>query len=87
MTDGKDDGKTYWLDKDGSVDKIWYALLILCFVLTSADLFYEKHPHFEIEKWFGFYSGFGFVFSVGLVLGAKELRRILMRKEDLYDDD
>ena len=87
MTDGKDDGKTYWLDKDGSVDKIWYALLILCFVLTSADLFYEKHPHFEIEKWFGFYSGFGFVFSGGLVLGAKELRRILMRKEDYYDDD
>ena len=87
MTDGKDDGKTYWLDKDGSVDKIWYALLILCFVLTSADLFYEKHPHFEIEKWFGFYSGFGFVFSVGLVLGAKELRRILMRKEEYYDDD
>ena len=87
MTDGKDDGKTYWLDKDGSVDKIWYALLILCFVLTSADLFYEKHPHFEIEKWFGFYSGFGFVFSVGLVLGAKELRRILMRKEDYYNDD
>ena len=87
MSDGKDDGKTYWLDKDGSVDKIWYALLILCFVLTSADLFYEKHPHFEIEKWFGFYSGFGFVFSVGLVLRAKELRRILMRKEDYYDDD
>ena len=87
MTDGKDDGKTYWLDKDGSVDKIWYALLILCFMLTVADLFYEKHPHFEIEKWFGFYSGFGFVFSVGLVLGAKELRRILMRKEDYYDDD
>ena len=87
MTDGKDDGKTYWRDKAGSVDKIWYALLILCFVLTSADLFYEKHPHFEIEKWFGFYSGFGFVFSVGLVLGAKELRRILMRKEDYYYDD
>jgi len=87
MTDGKDDGKTYWLDKAGSVDKIWYALLILCFMLTAADLFYEKHPHFEIEKWFGFYSGFGFVFSVGLVLGAKELRRILMRKEDYYDDD
>ena len=87
MADGKDGGKTYWLDKAGSVDKIWYALLILCFVLTAADLFYEKHPHFEIEKWFGFYSGFGFVFSVGLVLGAKELRRILMRKEDYYDDD
>ena len=87
MADRKDDGKTYWLDKPGSVDKVWWAPLILCAVLTAADLFYEKHPHYEIEKWFGFYSGFGFVFSVGLVLAAKELRRFLMRKEDYYDDD
>ncbi len=86
MADHKEDGKKYWLDKPGSVDKVWRALLLLCFLLTAADLFYEKHPHFEIEKWFGFYSAFGFVFSVGLVLGAKELRRILMRKEDYYDD-
>ena len=77
MAKRKDSSKSYWLDKPGSVDKIWYWLLTLCFVLTAADLFYEKHPHFEIEKWFG----------IGLVLAAKELRRILMRKEDYYDDD
>ncbi len=87
MADEKEDGKQYWLDRPGSVDKVWWALLVLCCLLTAADLFYEKHPHYEIEKWFGFYSGFGFVFSVGLVLGAKELRRILLRKEDYYDDD
>ena len=55
MAKRKDSSKSYWLDKPGSVDKIWYWLLPLCFVLTAADLFYEKHPHFEIEKWFGFY--------------------------------
>ncbi len=87
MADRKDGGKSYWLDKPGSVDKVWWALVILCVLLTGADLVYEKHPHYEIEKWFGFYSAFGFIFSVGLVLAARELRRFLMRKEDYYDDD
>lgn len=86
MADKKDDGKQYWLDKPGSVDKVYWAVCILCAALFFADAFYEKHPHYEVETWFGFYALFGFVFSVGLVLIARELRRILMRKEDYYDD-
>jgi hypothetical protein len=86
MADKKDDGKQYWLDKPGSADKVYWAVCILCAALFFADAFYEKHPNFEVETWFGFYALFGFVFSVGLVLIARELRRILMRKEDYYDD-
>jgi len=79
--------KKYWLDKPGSVDKVFWALCIVCALLFFADVFDYKHPHFEAESWFGFFAIFGFAFSVGLVLSAKELRRILMRKEDYYDDD
>lgn len=86
MSDKKDEGKKYWLDRPGSAGKVYYSLCALCALLLLADAVYEKHPHFEVETWFGFYPLFGFVFSVGLVLGAKELRRILMRKEDYYDD-
>jgi hypothetical protein len=86
MADKKDDGKQYWLDKPGSADKVYWAVCILCAALFFADAFYEQHPNFEVETWFGFYALFGFVFSVGLVLIARELRRILMRKEDYYDD-
>ena len=79
--------KKYWLDKPGSVDKVYWTLCTACALLVVADAFYDKHPHFAVESWFGFFALFGFVFSVGLVLSAKELRRFLMRKEDYYDDD
>ena len=78
--------KTYWLDRPRSVDKVFWALCTLCTLLFLADAIYVKHPIFEIETWFGFYAIYGFFFSIGLVLSAKELRRILMRKEDYYDD-
>jgi len=34
----------------------------------------------------GFYALFGFVACVVLVLIAKEMRKVLMRDEDYYDD-
>ena len=35
----------------------------------------------------GFYAGYGFVACVLLVLIAKEMRKLLMRREDYYDGD
>jgi hypothetical protein len=35
---------------------------------------------------FGFYSVYGFVACVLLVLLAKEMRKLLIRKEDYYDE-
>lgn len=79
--------KTYWLDDKRNVRKIIWALVIVCAGLFVADAFYEKHPYFAAEEWFGFYALYGFVMCVGLVLAAKWLRTILMRDEDYYDRD
>lgn len=79
----KDDHR--WLDEPRNVTRIVYALFIVCGLLLAADLFYDKHPHFSAEGWFGFYGVFGFVGSFLLVLTAKELRRVLRRDEDYYD--
>ena len=78
--------KRYWLDDLRNVDKIVYALYAICGVLLVIDPFIHKHGPFAIEHWFGFYGIFGFVACVALVLAAKQLRRILMRPEDYYDD-
>lgn len=78
------DGKR-WLDDPKNVTKLVWALVAVCALVFVADAFYEKHPHFEIEKWFGFYAIFGFVVCVGLVLGAKWMRTFLKRDEDYYD--
>ena len=60
-------------------------LTAACVVLLFADLFYDKHPHFAFEGWFGFYAFFGFVAFFLIVLSGKPLRRLLMRDEDYYD--
>jgi hypothetical protein len=77
--------RRHWLDERGNVDKIYYGLVIVCAALLLADFFYDKHAKFRLEDIFGFYGIFGFVACVGLVLAAKELRKLLKRPEDYYD--
>lgn len=81
------DPKTYWLDDQKNVKKIIWALFVVCGLLFVADAFYEKHPHFAVESWFGFYALYGFFMCVGLVLIAKVMRVFLMRDEEYYDKD
>lgn len=87
--DGAEDRR--WLDEPANVNKIVYGLYILCALLLSVDLLdvfhlgYHKHPHFDMEKWLGFYGIYGFLGSVGLVMVAKQMRKILSKDEDYYD--
>lgn len=79
--------KPRWLDEARNVTKVVWTLVAVCTLLFLSDLVYEKHPVFAVEYLFGFYAIYGFVGSVGLVLAAKWLRKILMRDEDYYDRD
>ncbi len=80
-----------WLDDPGNVRKVIRALFVVCGVLLAIDLLdlagvlYHKHVHYGFEKLFGFYAFYGFLGSVGLVLLAKAMRKVLMRDEDYYD--
>ncbi|MBO0335094.1 hypothetical protein J0X12_15845 [Sneathiella sp. CAU 1612] len=86
-----DDEKKYWLDEPKNIDKVFYAVLILCAlvavpdILSLLNILYHKHIEFEFENIFEFYSLYGLVCYVGLVLIAKKLRNVLMRDEDYYD--
>ena len=84
-TQGADDGKSWWLERPGSVTKIVYGLYALSAALLVIDPFIHKHGPFAIEHWWGFYGIYGFVGCVFLVLAAKELRKLVMRGEDYYD--
>ncbi len=81
----KEEKRKWWLDSPRNVSKVYYGLWAVCLILIVADLFYDKHGYFHWEEWFGFHAGFGFVACVGLVLAAKQLRKLLKRPEDYYD--
>jgi len=77
--------RRYWLDEPRNVDRLVYALYAICAGLFLADRLYVKHPHFVFEGWFGFFAVFGFVACVALVLGARQMRRVVKRPEDYYE--
>jgi len=80
------DEKPGMFDKPENVKRLlktFYAFVIL---FLAVDFFYHKHAIFAWEGYFGFYSVYGFVACVILVIVAKYiLRPLVMRKEDYYD--
>ncbi len=60
------------------------VFFVLCIALTLLDLLLHKHGDYW-WNFFGFHSLYGFIACIALVLIAKGMRRIVMRKEDYYD--
>lgn len=75
-----------WFEVPRNVTRLVYGLAAVCVGLVAADLVYHKHVHFGFEEWFGFYGFFGFLAFFFIVLAGKQLRKLLMRKEDYYDE-
>ena len=84
-TENAADEKRRWLDNPKNVDKIVYGVYAISAFLLVIDPFIHKHGPFAIEHWWGFYGIYGFISCVFLVLAAKELRNLIMRREDYYD--
>jgi hypothetical protein len=81
-----DDKKTHIFDKPANVRWVLRALYAISAVLFVTDFVYHRHDVTTWEGWYGFYAFYGFVACVLLVLIAKEMRKIIMRREDYYDD-
>ncbi len=77
--------KRYWLDEPRNVKKLVYGLYAVCAVLALADFFYQKHGEFHWEEIPTSFALFGFIAGTAIVLGAKELRKVIKRDEDYYD--
>lgn len=77
-----------WIERN--VDTIVRGLVAVCAGLVVFDLVFHfvghKHVHFQIEAVPGFYALAGFASYVGLVLTAKQLRKVLMRPNDYYGE-
>lgn len=74
-----------WLDKPANHRRIRIALYTVCAIVAALDLIVHRHIEIAVERVPAFYAVFGFVACVALVLVAKLMRRILMRREDYYD--
>lgn len=78
-------------DEPKNVRRLIHFFWFVCALLFLADPFLHRHSSFEggewvTEGWIGYYCFYGFVACVLLVLIAKQMRRVLMRREDYYGD-
>lgn len=80
------DEKRHLFDDPRNIRRTIYALCAVCVVAFIADFFVHRHVDHPWEALFGFYAIYGFCACVALVLIAKELRKVLMRGEDYYDE-
>jgi len=81
-----DKQKTYLFDNPRNVRRVVLGLVGACVILAGLDLVLHRHISHPWEAMVGFYAVYGFVACVLLVLLAKELRKVLIRKEDYYDE-
>jgi hypothetical protein len=79
-------GSKRGLDSPQSGKVALRGVAVICALLVASDFAIEKHGHYGFENWIGFQGFYGFVACVVLVLAAKQLRRIVKRDRDYYDD-
>jgi hypothetical protein len=82
-----DKQKTYLFDNPRNVRRVVLGLVGACVILAGLDLVLHRHVSHPWEAMTGFYALYGFVACVLLVLLAKEMRKVLIRKEDYYDEE
>lgn len=80
------DEKEYFFDKPNNVKWLLRGFYAICILLVIADFIIHRHVGLVWEKIPAFYAIYGFVACVILVVLAKEVRKIVMRKEDYYDE-
>jgi len=79
--------KQHLFDKPRNVSLLLRTLYVICTLLFVLDFILHRHVTHEWEGLTGFYAIFGFIACVSLVLVAKQLRKLVKRKEDYYHVD
>ena len=73
-----------WADSPDAVQRLIKGLGILCAVLFVLDFIIHRHAYAPGEGTPGFYAVVGFGAFTVIVLGATQLRRLILRNENYY---
>lgn len=75
-----------FFEKPENIKNMLRVFYVLCAILVVVDFVVHRHVYHDWEKIPAFYAIYGFVGCVILVVIAKEMRKVIMRDEDYYDD-
>ncbi len=75
----------HWLVRPHNIRKLWIVFIAILALTVLAEFIWHPHPHFTLDRIFGFGAWFGFLACVGLVAFAKVLGVLLKRKDTYYE--
>ncbi|QJB54895.1 hypothetical protein [Pseudodesulfovibrio sp. zrk46] len=74
-----------WSENTKTWKYIFFGVLFVLLVLNVP--FVTHHPHFGIDKYPGFFAGFGLFVGLGMVIIMKKIvQPFIKRGEDFYGD-
>jgi len=72
-------------DNPKNVKRLRTGFFVALVLVLIAEVFVDMHGQFPVDHFYGFYAVYGFISYVLLIFVAKGIRKIIMRKEDYYD--
>jgi hypothetical protein len=76
----------HWLTRASTIRRLWQIFIAVLAATVLAELAVEAHPHFAVERLFGFNALYGFLACAALILFAKGLGLLIKRRDDYYGD-
>jgi len=76
----------HWLRRPKTIRKLWHWGLGLLAATALLDLVVHGHAYFGVDGTFGFYSWYGLLTCVAMVVIAKVLGIFLKQGDDYYDN-
>jgi hypothetical protein len=77
--------RRHWLDQPRNVKLLWRLFLVVLALTVLAEPFVRMHPHFAIERIFGFHAWYGLLACAAMIVVAKALGWLLKRPDTYYD--
>jgi hypothetical protein len=77
----------HWLDEPRNVRLLWRLFLVVLALTVLVEAFVDLHPHFAIERLFGFHAWYGLLACAAMIVVAKALGVLLKRPDAYYDGE
>ena len=77
----------HWLVRPATIKKLWVGGVASLLALTGLSLTVHPHATFGIEATPAFYSWYGFVTCVAMVIFAKFVLGLVLTRKDTYYED
>lgn len=83
----KDKIQLHWLVRPKTIKGLWVGGIALLALVTWLGTTVHPHTKFGIEGSLTFYSWYGFITCVGMVVFAKFILGLMLTRKDTYYDD